>query len=296
MSTQSTSNSASQAPRFQDTINNILFPTDFSETADHAFLHALRLSVSLEAKLVLYHVYYDAPVAEGVVPEGIMEAMRAEKVEDALAHFRDYEVRAKKFLKEGVVIEPRVEGGYVTDRIIEASKKLEAGLIVMGTMGQHSDSESILGSITSRIINHVACPILAIPESASTKPFQHLLFATGFGSEEIPMIEEMNDLSDVLNAKLSCIHVSRGDVPYSELEPSMLERIMHIKEHEKVSIYTVNNPDIVGGLRHFISRNEVDMLIIAARPKDVVNETMRETLTAQLVLHSEVPLLVYHLS
>lgn len=46
-------------------MKNILFPTDFSQTADNAFIYALHLAKSLGANLHVLHTY-SMPIVSGL--------------------------------------------------------------------------------------------------------------------------------------------------------------------------------------------------------------------------------------
>jgi nucleotide-binding universal stress UspA family protein len=53
-------------------------------------------------------------------------------------------------------------GQRVADRIVEAAKRWEADLIVMGTHGRHGIQHLVLGSVAEAVIRSAPVPVLLV--------------------------------------------------------------------------------------------------------------------------------------
>ena len=65
-------------------MKKILFPTDFSNTAQNAFVYALKLAEALDAELDLMHVYHITAGEAGKVNPRQIDEMLKERKEEAL--------------------------------------------------------------------------------------------------------------------------------------------------------------------------------------------------------------------
>jgi nucleotide-binding universal stress UspA family protein len=52
--------------------------------------------------------------------------------------------------------------GHTDERIVEAAKNMDNGLIVMGSHGYRGMNKAIMGSTAERVILNATCPILVV--------------------------------------------------------------------------------------------------------------------------------------
>lgn len=77
----------------------------------------------------------------------------------------------------------------------------------MATQGERNQLEKWLGSITTQVLRHAACPVLVIPmEATFTHPIK-IAFATNFEKGEEMILGKLKDISSYVNCKVECIHV-----------------------------------------------------------------------------------------
>lgn len=147
-------------------IRSIVCPVDFSPGSSHATEYAAGLAKTLNAKLLLLHVY---PLTTYVGPDGGMiitpdvAAQLSDQSQKALNRVCDH-------LKErGIHVEPHVRDGSPLDEITEFAEQNKADLIVMGTHGRGGLSRLLLGSVTERVVRTSKIPVLTvrIPEKES---------------------------------------------------------------------------------------------------------------------------------
>ncbi len=135
--------------------SHILFPTDFSETAEGAFLLLERIATVTHAKVTLFHVHDKAridPYLRHMLPEF------------------DREDKARmQLLKEHLEangsgpVSVQVSYGVPAQRILSMANSGEYSLIVMGTQGRGYIPEIFLGSTANAIARQADLPVLFVP-------------------------------------------------------------------------------------------------------------------------------------
>ncbi|MGA2400265.1 MAG: universal stress protein [Syntrophobacteraceae bacterium] len=147
---------------------NILFCTDFSEDANIAFLHALKLAVKYGARLHILHVPHSPFVyAKNVVDEHVQEGKSEEGqaffdqkiVDEAQIKLRsEYEGRMGDFRSYTFVIAcgaPEIE-------IMRYARKNDIDLIVMGALGKADANKLEHGSTVASVAKYANCHVMAI--------------------------------------------------------------------------------------------------------------------------------------
>lgn len=136
-------------------IKRILFPTDFSENSEYAFLYALAFAQHFGAKLYLVHVVYFPPQ---------MPEYDIGRVLDLLV--KNAEKRLKKLIQKAgetqVIFHTEVRIGVEYREIIELAEKEKINLIVTGTQGRTGLAHAFLGSVAERVVRHAPCPVLTV--------------------------------------------------------------------------------------------------------------------------------------
>jgi nucleotide-binding universal stress UspA family protein len=134
-------------------VHTILFPTDFSETAQQAFPLACALARDCGARVVALYVI-PAPLGHDE-----LEARR---------HPEEYYRGLWKALRElqapagNIGVEHRLEEGDAPRQILEMAQEIQAGLIVMGTHGRTGLGRLLLGSVAEQVLRKAACPVLTV--------------------------------------------------------------------------------------------------------------------------------------
>jgi nucleotide-binding universal stress UspA family protein len=136
-------------------INNILFPTDFSDRSTAAFHVACALARDHRAALTVLHVR-DLPTVAfaefGAVPPANSPS-RAEIMEK-LNEFEPPD--------PSVNVEYVVTDGLAVEEIVRAATDRNCDLIVMGTHGRTGLGRLMLGSVAEEVMRKAPCPVLTL--------------------------------------------------------------------------------------------------------------------------------------
>lgn len=152
----------------------ILYATDLSVNAVHAFKHAISLARRYDAKIVLLHVL---PEVDTATMNYVATVMGGEKLAGfELEHKAEIKVeisqRLHKFAREELIDHPEdvarlaeieVHYGNPVVHILQLADAHEADLIVLGSHGKGALKYAFLGSVAEKVLRKSHRPILIVP-------------------------------------------------------------------------------------------------------------------------------------
>ena len=136
----------------------ILVGTDFSPASTPAFEQALKLARQNGAELLIAHCY-TMPGNISLMPS---EACIAWEQRCRKEGEKSIGALVQKAHKEGVKAHALLLTGLADDSIVEAAKRLDVDLIVIGTHGRRGVSKILLGSLAARVVPLAPCAVLTV--------------------------------------------------------------------------------------------------------------------------------------
>jgi len=162
-------------------IKKILYATDLSETAVHAFAYAVSLADTYGAGITILHVFSgfigETYVTSMINPETwkeIQEKHYSEVREKLIGKRRDHmamqevlqafsdEVRAKADDQTLATDEILIKNGDPSEVIVQTAIEQHCDLIVMGTHGHGAIANVFIGSTAKWVVRHSKIPVLVI--------------------------------------------------------------------------------------------------------------------------------------
>ena len=164
-------------------VKKILYATDLSENARYAFAYAVSLADLYNAAITFVHVLPEVPdrldkSVIGYISEERWEEIKSQNVEEAreaiIGKRRDHlAIRDALHQFSEDVKEGREGEGFVTDDIIvvrgnpveeilKYSEEKNCDLIVMGTHGQGTLADAMMGSTARRVLRRSPKPVLVV--------------------------------------------------------------------------------------------------------------------------------------
>jgi nucleotide-binding universal stress UspA family protein len=164
-------------------VKKILYATDLSENARYAFAYAVSLADLYHAGITMIHVLPDVP---GIIDKNVIGYISADQwekiksqnvdearealigkrrdhlaIRDALHQFSE-DVKdgheTKGFVTDDIVV---VRGNPV-EQILAQAEEASCDLIVMGTHGQGTLTDSMMGSTARQVIRRSTKPVLVV--------------------------------------------------------------------------------------------------------------------------------------
>jgi len=280
--------------------DQLLFPTDGSEPAKSAFDYALQIASEHGATIHVLNVVDtdDSSVGRRDEVLDVLEQEGTEIVNEA----------AERAEERGVSVVSEVVRGDPSEAIVEYSIRSDAELIVMPTHGRRGLDRFLLGSVTERVINTAAVPVVSVNPQGSrplTYPCQNLLVPTdGSRGAELALSEGIA-LANATGATLHLLHVvetgSLGPDARSLLTAGELtERANDIvtgatEAAEAMAVETVESEVTIGvpskEIRSYIEANGIDLAILGTHGRTDFGRYMMGGVSAKLVRTSPVPVM-----
>jgi len=143
-------------------IRRILLATDFSDDSENAVGLTIRWARLLEADVEVFHAI--PPSETGPVQNG-----SAASAGPHVARVRDEALRELQSIlgrlsEAGVPAGADMTYGPASIEIVKRATQSRANLVVMGRRGRSPLSSAIFGSVAERVLRHVKCSVLVVPD------------------------------------------------------------------------------------------------------------------------------------
>lgn len=254
----------------------ILFPTDFSATANNAFLYALNLTKKLNANLKVLSVKTHLKDYLDVKDEHIEEEKNKLKDIAKVHHLDDVDFTFQ------------IEIGELIMKITEIVKNENVNYIVMGTNGENSFGKKFFGSETLSVINNTTIPVLAVPDKVIYKEQRNFSFATLFNDSEEKALDEMISITDRYNANLDVVHVEVKSMTFDMRKKKQEWEI----NHPKLNLTVIQKEDVEGALLDYCKQNKVDVLGLVHRDLNTFQRMFTTNHSKQLLTSADFALLI----
>ncbi|WP_296806512.1 universal stress protein [uncultured Methanobrevibacter sp.] len=135
----------------------ILVPTDGSEFAKKAQLHALFLAKVNGAEIIALSV------SENHFISGISSTEEVEQLNQILTNCCKEDLKEFEDMnKDGIKISPVIKEGSPAKAILDVASEEDIDLIVIGSSGKSGFDRFILGSVSDKVVNAAKCPVLVV--------------------------------------------------------------------------------------------------------------------------------------
>ena len=193
------------------TVRSILCPVDFSEQSRQALLWASAIAQYRGGELTVLSVVEPLLAQAAKIRLGV-DLARTE-AEPALREF--VEATVPERVRQASHVRMEVTVGNPSEAILQTGRRLNAGLIVMGTHGLGGFRKLFLGSTTEAVLRRTEWPVLAVPAGAVSAPavehpgvqLRRILLATDFRESAMAAMQWAGDLASDIGVPLVLAHV-----------------------------------------------------------------------------------------
>lgn len=207
----------------------------------------------------------------------------------------EFEYLRDKFPDGALYLEQRSEFGGLGDVIKQITEAEDIDYIVMGSKGASGLGKLLVGSNTADVVQKIKCPIIVVPNGTDYSPPGRIAFATD--REEIEpssILDPMIAMAERYQSELYIVNILpelslAGDNPALDkidFHPN-IENIPH-------RFYSVGNKSVITGLDEFVHEHEVDLLAMVAREHSFLDRLFRSSVTKQMSMICDLPLLILH--
>ncbi|MBI4853842.1 MAG: universal stress protein [Acidobacteria bacterium] len=190
-------------------LKRILFPTDFSECARHAFSYALDLARLFNAELHILHAIVNHTYAGyfSADQENLYKSLRKNAeylMEDLIEKYPLDSIKVEKLYFPAL---------SASSMIIDYAGQSQIDLIVMGTHGRQGLSHLMLGSVAENVIRTANCPVLTVGKDAdqnkdaSITSIKNILVPIDFSEHSKKSLTYAIELAKNYKATLQLLHI-----------------------------------------------------------------------------------------
>ena len=299
-------------------ITKVLFPTDFSEMANHALPYAIKMSKIFNAELIMLHAVtlYEHDPND---PEHHFPSLQTYCTEVRKAADNDFQVCIETVGDSGVKIRKAIVQGIsphaaILDYIKDEG---EIGLIVMSTHGRSGLSHVLLGSVTENVIRYSPCPVLVIkhpehefidPDSGEVR-IKKILFPLDFSQDSLRPLEFLRFIAEMNDAEIIIFHAVDVEIPpvyYTsgiesvlQLDPELFERVKSKMKGlvdaplEGMRVrYEVAEGRAVERIKVLAAEEEVDLIIMGAAGSHGIGDFLFGSTAARVIQKAVCPVLI----
>ncbi|MFT4946015.1 MAG: nucleotide-binding universal stress UspA family protein [Natronomonas sp.] len=282
--------------------DQILFPTDGSETASVAFEYALSVASAHDATLHVLHVA-DSSVASTTTVGGEVVDVLEQEGEQFVDELRERAETA------GVSVVTDVQQGGPADMITAYAEEYDIELIVMPTHGRSGLKRHLLGSVTERVLSTALTPVLTVTPSEGEEfvyPPSTLLFPTDGSRCAELALDEATGLVDATGATLHLLTVVettalgidvRSTVARDQLEAQATEILDGARATaEEAGIESVSTSVAYGRpykeIHSYLTEEGIDLVVLGTRGETDFSKYVLGGVSDKLIRTAPVPVLV----
>ncbi|HUA62030.1 MAG TPA: universal stress protein [Verrucomicrobiae bacterium] len=197
--------------------HRILFPTDFSPAAARMAPYAREIAQRFHAQVTVLHAF-DLVPAYAVPPhfagEWEIGSLAAPLTPQFQERRQELELRLQEFANRefaGLAHSARVEDGDAAAVIEWIAQEEASDVIIMPTTGHGRFRRMLLGSITTKVLHDLACPVLTsahqLHSATGAAGYGSILCAIEINREAYDILDAASFLAGAYGARLCVVHV-----------------------------------------------------------------------------------------
>ena len=276
-------------------MNRIICPTDFSQASLNAIEVSTKLAELNHSSLTLYHTYTESEYNEalGQGPPGGGANHQLDVIKEKLAKL--VETINQNSLSKGLLkCDYKLEMGRFPERLAAYAKKINSDAIVMGTTGVSNLQEAYMGSNTLNTIEKAHCTVFCIPESASYKKFEKIVYATDFKKEDHDAIQKVVALAMRFEAWIYVLHISQAhnEKDSQEFKKEVAEFKSFIEYERMVYVNKAFDDEVSHGIESFVKEEKADLLAVVTKERYFLLNLFHKSVTKSLTYILDNPMMI----
>jgi nucleotide-binding universal stress UspA family protein len=276
-------------------MKKILFPTDFSEVATNAFVHALEFAKIVQGELVLLHAF-ELPVFDNqFFPENyavIYESLELSQFDMFKEEIPKLRAIAEERNLGKIKMSHRLMDGDLLFNVKKAIKEDKIDFVVMGTSGASGWKEFFVGTNTSAVLTSTDVPILCVPLDAKFKKIETVGFTTRFRTKDKKALKNVLEIAKKTKASVKCIYVKTN---LSDVSKETVSKWEAEFADEPIEFFVISSNDIEGTILDFILYQDIDILTMLTYKKSFFEGLFHSSLTKKFSNRFDIPILAMHI-
>lgn len=279
-------------------MKKILFPTDFSDTANNAFLYTLHLAKLYNAEVFITHIYDKKVISTlyGGQPE-LVATIYVDVELDEFEYFKEESKKLRMIAEENNLSDVKLnfifKSGSLVSTLGEIIEKEKINLAVMGTSGATNFEKKLWGSNTMNALRSLDIPILSIPKKAIFKGVKNIGFASALKDSDKPILANLLNFYDDNDLIIKVLYIMKND---KNAEEQLIDKKIASWEsefrNEKLIFIKKISDSVTKGIYQLIFDENIDIVVIAKRDLSFIDSLFTHSLSEDLAKKMDFPLLV----
>lgn len=271
-------------------MKKILFPTDFSDTANNAFLYTLHLAKLYNAEVFITHIYDKKVISTlyGGQPE-LVATIYVDVELDEFEYFKEESKKLRMIAEENNLSDVKLnfifKSGSLVSTLGKIIEKEKINLVVMGTSGATNFEKKLWGSNTMNALRSLDIPILSIPKKAIFKGVKNIGFASALKDSDKPILANLLNFYDDNNLIIKVLYVIKNDKNIEVEEQLIDKKIASLESefrNEKLIFIKKISDSVTKGIYQLIFDENIDIVVIAKRDLSFIDSLFTHSLSEDL--------------
>ena len=275
-------------------MKKILFPTDFSEAANNAFVHALEFAKIVNAELVLLHTF-ELPVYDNqFFPENynlLFNSIQLSEFDMFKNEIPKLNAIAENRNLHNINMSHRLMDGSLLYNIKKAIEEENIDFIVMGTSGAAGWEAFFLGTNTGNVLTAVDVPVLSVPLDSKFKKIDTIGFTTRYRDKDKKALKDVLKIAKKTNAIIKCLYVKTND---SDVSASTIKLWEEEFVGEPIQFSIIPSDDVQNSILDFVLFKDIDVLAMLTYKRNFFVELFKPSLTQKFSNQLGIPVLAMH--
>jgi nucleotide-binding universal stress UspA family protein len=294
-------------------VKNVLFATDFSETAEAALPYAMAICRRFGSTLHALHVVSEAStlLMTGGVDYVSVNTINEDAYTDAKERLDQMALRL-----EGIPHRNHVRHGFLWKNISAVIAENKIDLIVVGTHGRTGLGKLVLGSVAENILRHAPCPVLTIGPKVFGRAklpafprggrdlapleldLRQIVFATNLSSNSAPSAQAAVALAEEFHARLSLLHVMEDYTQLGRRTGPIEDGVRRLRALLPLNSNLKHTPETVlefgtpsDRILEVAVEREADLIVLGARAMEVGTTHLPWTTAHHVIANAHCPVL-----
>lgn len=260
--------------------------TDFTPDADRALEYAAVVATRTGASLVLLHIRRESLLD----PEAFTGKIRNMSEGEIAAAFAQRTAN----MQAPVVVETTADG--IGTAVRNAAARHGATLVVLGKPATNASPDELVSSLSLNLLRATSVPLLVVPiGSAAVEPPQQLVLALDGQPFQLgePVQAATQQLLQGLAATLTVVQVAAPDTD-DDPAPALatVARSGLTAGLPAPRSYRIRHSSPAGGIVQAVHDTNADAVVLVARRRSFLGSLFNSSVSAQVILHSPVPVLL----
>lgn len=275
-------------------MKRILFPTDFSETASNAFVHALNIANQTNAELILLHTFEYPIIDTQSFPANYQQLFDSLE----LAQFEMFKTEVHKLRAiadvrklSHVKMAHRLINSPLLQAIKTSIKEDAIDFVVMGTSGANDWMSTFIGTQTGEVVTGVTVPVLAVPLEAIYEKVETIGFTTRYREKDKIALQQVLLLAKKMKAVVKCLYVKSSSSGVTQQTTAQWETDF---ADQPVQFFILPSDEVATTILDFITDQALDVIAMTTYKRSFFVDMFTTHFSEKMTYVSTIPVLVLH--